>query len=142
MAHHRSHRERSESGRTVRARASMEIEQAAAYVESLARALRAGGVTVRSGSELVALRVGERAELELEAGEEGRHSVVRLELRWETPVPEERLEIVPGVEQPGESAPGSDAGVGDALSALRGAGEAAGGARPWQQESSEQQPPV
>ena len=106
MAHHHSHRERGESGQAVRARASLGIEQAAEYVGSLAQALRAGGVTIRSGAELVALRVGDRAELELMAGEEGRHSVVRLELRWETPAPEERLEILPGVEQPAESGAG------------------------------------
>ncbi len=98
MGHYRSgHRERSEHGRSVRARASAEVEQAAAYVEALAQALRAGGVTIRSGAGLVALRMGDRIDLELEAGEEGRNSVVRLALQWETPVPEERLDITPGV---------------------------------------------
>lgn len=119
--HHRSHRERgergerSEHGRTVRAHASLETEQAAAYLETLAQALRAGGVTVRSGVGLVALRGATRVELELEAGEEGRQSVVRLALRWETPTPEERLEIVPGVEQPaGASAESGDRAAGNA----------------------------
>ncbi|MDQ2828931.1 MAG: amphi-Trp domain-containing protein [Chloroflexota bacterium] len=97
MAHHHSHRERGASGPAVRARASLGIEQAAGYMETLAQALRAGGVTVRSGGELVALRAAERVALELEAGEEGAHSVMRLDLRWETPVPEERLDIVPGI---------------------------------------------
>jgi len=110
MTHHRSHRERGASRQTVRAHTALGIVQAAGYVEVLAQALRAGGVTVRSGGELVALRAGERVELELEAGEEGPHSVVRLTLRWETPVPEERLEIVPGVEQ--VSAPGVGAQTG------------------------------
>ena len=122
MAHHHGHRERGESGQAVRAHASLGIEQAAEYVGSLAQALRAGGVTIRSGAELVALRVGDRAELELTAGEEGRHSVVRLELRWETPVPEERLEILPGVVQPDES--GADS-------------EAPGRLRPWQQDAGQ-----
>lgn len=101
MSHHRGSRERSEReegpGRMIRARTALEVGEAAAYLETLAQALRAGGVTVRKGSELAALRVGERAELRLEAGEEGAQSVLRLELRWETPQPEERLEITPGV---------------------------------------------
>jgi amphi-Trp domain-containing protein len=112
MTHHRRHRERGASRRTVRARTSLGIAQAADYVEVLAHALRAGGVTVRSGGELVALQAGERVELEVQAGEEGTHSVVRLTLRWETPMPEERLEIVPGVEQTGASGAGPDTGVG------------------------------
>ncbi|HWE63260.1 MAG TPA: amphi-Trp domain-containing protein [Chloroflexota bacterium] len=98
MGHHH-HRERAPR-ETVRARALMEMEQAAQYLEVLAQALRAGGVTIRSGGELVALRTGERAELELEAGAKGGRSVVRLELRWEIPVPEARLEIVPMAEPP------------------------------------------
>ncbi len=111
MAHHHSHRERGASGPLVRARASLGIEQAAGYVETLAQAVRAGGVTVRSGGELVALRAAERVTLELEAGEEGTHSVARLELRWETPVPEERLDIVPGLEQPAASGSAAEGGV-------------------------------
>lgn len=100
MVHHRSHREHSEreSGRTLRTRACLEIEQAATNLETLAQALRAGGVTIRSGTGLVALSMGNNIEMKLEAGEEGRHSVVHLELRWETPLPEERLEIVAGIE--------------------------------------------
>lgn len=104
MGHHHGHRERGEHGRTVRARTSQETAQAASYLEALAQALRAGGVTIRSGAGLVALRTGDRVDLELEAGEEGRHSVVRLALRWETPVPEERLDITPGVSEPPSSA--------------------------------------
>ncbi len=117
MTHHRSHRERGASQPTVRARTVLGITQAAGYVEVLAQALRAGGVTVRSGGELVALRVGERVELELEAGEDGPHSVVRLTLRWDTPVPEERLEIVPGVEHAGASAAGAETGADGGLAA-------------------------
>ena len=100
MAGHHGRRALRESGHAVRARAVTGIEQAAAYLETLAQALRAGGVTVRKGGELVALRVGDRVELGLSAGEEGRHSAVRLEVRWETPVPEGRLEIVPGPGEP------------------------------------------
>ena len=110
MSHHRSSRERSEReespGRLIRARTALEVGEAAAHLETLAQALRAGGVTVRRGSEL--------AELKLEAGEEGAQSVLRLELRWETPQPEERLEITPGVESPvtGQGAPGSQGSPG------------------------------
>lgn len=103
MAHHHSHRERGASGQMVRARTTLGNAQAAGYVDVLAQALRAGGVTVRNGGGLVALRARERVAFELEAGDEGTHSVVRLTLRWETPVPEERLEIVPGVEPTGAS---------------------------------------
>ncbi len=118
MTHHRSHRERGASGPAVHAHTVLGIEQAAGYVETLAQALRAGGVTVRSGGELVALRAAERIALELEAREERAHSVVRLELRWETPVPEERLDIVPGVGQPGASGPDAEGGVDGSSSAL------------------------
>ncbi len=111
MRHHRGHREQGEHGRTVRARASVEAEQAASYVETLAHALRAGGVTIRSGAGLVALRMGDRIELELEAGEEDRESIVRLALRWETPVPEERLDITPGVSKAPASAVSEAAGA-------------------------------
>ncbi len=121
MAHHHSHRERGASGPAVRAHASLGIEQAAGYMETLAQALRAGGVTVRSGGELVALRAAERVALELEVGEDGTHSVVRLDLRWETPVPEERLDIVPGIpglEQSGASRSDAESGVDNPSSAL------------------------
>jgi len=97
MGHQRTHRTRGTSGPMVRTHASLTIARAAGYVEALAHALRSGGVTVLGGGELVALRAGEWIEFALEAGEEGRHGVARLELRWETPVPEEQLEIVPGV---------------------------------------------
>ena len=117
MRRHRSHRERDASGPAAHARASLGIEQAAGYVETLAQALRAGGVTIRSGGELVALRAAERVTLELEAGEEGTHSVARLELRWETPVPEERLDIAPGLEQPAASDPDAESGVASPSSA-------------------------
>ncbi len=132
MGHYRGgHRERGDHGRTVRARASSEVEQAAAYVDALAQALRAGGVTIRSGAGLVALRTGDRIDLELEAGEEGRQSVVRLALRWETPVPEERLDITPGVsEQPVAAAPESPPagqGAGSAGSSSRSSSRQSGG---------------
>ncbi|WP_102127009.1 amphi-Trp domain-containing protein [Deinococcus planocerae] len=115
---HRSQKERSEregetGGRMVRARATLEVGEAATHLETLAQALRAGGVTIRRGQELAALRVGERAELKLEAGEEGGESVLKLEVRWETPQPEERLEITPGVEAAGggqSGPPGGQAG--------------------------------
>lgn len=122
MTHHRDPRERGDSKRTLRARASIEPEQAAAYLETLAHALRAGGVTIRSAARSVALRMGDRIELELEAGEEGRHSAVHLALRWQTPVPEERLDIVPGIaEPPAAPGPGTGAGVDGAPSPPRSA---------------------
>ena|SRR5690242_16024259 len=110
MGHH-SGRVRSEHGRTVRARTLAEVEQTADYIEALAQSLRAGGVTIRSGSELVALRLGDQVEFQLEAGKEGRQSVIHLSLRWETPASKERLDITPGVkEQPdsGQNAAASD----------------------------------
>ncbi|MGI8748391.1 MAG: amphi-Trp domain-containing protein, partial [Deinococcus sp.] len=113
MSHHRSHKERSEregeTGRLVRARATLEVGEAATHLETLAQALRAGGVTIRRGQELAALRVGERAELKLEAAEEGGESILKLELRWETPQPEEPLEITPGIPSTG-GGPSTQAG--------------------------------
>ncbi len=108
MAHQRGHRERGVPGGMVRARTALGIAQAAGYVDVLAQALRAGGVTVRSGGELVALQAGERTEFGLDVGEDGTYSVVRLELRWETPVPEEHLDIVPGMWPTNPSSPGAD----------------------------------
>lgn len=97
MGHH--HHDRETTAReTIRTHLSLQMEHAAVYLEELARALRAGGGTIRSGGELVALQVAAQGELALEAGQEGRHSVIRLEVRWETPIPEPRLEILPRVE--------------------------------------------
>ena len=112
MGHRHGHRERGEHGRTIRARTSQEAEQVASHLETLAQGLRAGGVTIRSGAGLVALRVGDRVDLGLEAGEESRYSVVRLMLRWETPVPEERLDITPGVSSQAGSGASSSSGPG------------------------------
>ena len=99
MSHRHRHREQDEPARTVRARASLDVSQAAAHIEALAKALRTGAVTIRSGAGVVALRTADRIDLELEAGEHGRDTVVQWALRWETPIPEEPLEIVPGSAQ-------------------------------------------
>ncbi len=88
-----SHRE----GAALQARASLEIGQVADQVAALAQALRTGGVSIRSGGRAVALRTAETAELEIRA-EEGQSSVVRLEIRWETPVPQEEIEIIGGTD--------------------------------------------
>jgi amphi-Trp domain-containing protein len=98
MTHVRSGQEQRALRRTLNTRASMEVEQAAAYIATLASALRSGGVTIRSKEGLVALRTGKTISLDLEAGEEGRHTVVKWELRWETPSPDEHLEIASGVQ--------------------------------------------
>lgn len=100
---HRSSRNRSEpkgevkedkeTGRLIRARTAQEVGEVAGYLETLAQALRAGGVTIRRGQEMASLRVGEQVQMKLEAGEEGGESVLKLELRWETPEAEEPLEI-------------------------------------------------
>lgn len=121
MAHHHHHRHRHEANHerfssqhgeegTMRARASLEMNQVADQVAALAQALRANGVTLRSGDQVVALRTAETAEFEVQA-EEGRYSVVRLEIRWETPVSQETIEITSGTgqqqsaPQPEQSAP-------------------------------------
>jgi amphi-Trp domain-containing protein len=103
MGHHHG-RTRNEPGRTVRARTSAEVKQVADYIETLAQSLRQGGITIRSGTELVALRLGDRIEFQLEAGQEGRQSIIHLSLHWETPIPQEKLDITPGIsQQPGPS---------------------------------------
>jgi amphi-Trp domain-containing protein len=118
MGHHTS-RDRNKQGQTVRARTLTEVKQTADYIEALAQSLRAGGVTIRSGTELVALRLGDRIEFQLEAGKEGRQSVVHLSLRWETPVSQERLDITPGVkEQPGPLDPAQNAPSGEESDAV------------------------
>ncbi len=87
-------------GRALRVRATLESGRMADHLLALAHALREGGGTLRSGGQTVVLRAADTVDLEVQAGEEGAQSVVRLALRWETPVPEERLDIVPGLEQP------------------------------------------
>jgi amphi-Trp domain-containing protein len=109
MSHRHRHREQDEPARTVRARASLDVAQAAAHIEALARALRTGAVTIRSGAGVVALRTADRIDLELEAGEQGRDTVVHWALRWETPIPEEPLEIVPGSTQSAAPEPAPEA---------------------------------
>ena len=74
MSYRHGRRERGEHGRTIRARTSQETAHVASYLETLAQALRAGGVTIRSGAGLVASRVGDTIDLGLEAGEENRYA--------------------------------------------------------------------
>jgi len=87
-------------GRTLRMRTTLESGQVADHLTALAHALREGGGILRSGGQTVVLRAGETVDLEVHAGEEGMQSVVRLALRWRTPVPQADLEITPGVQAP------------------------------------------
>ena len=105
--HHRRHDraddamgETSGEGRALRTRATLESGQVADHLLALARALRAGGGTLRGGGQTVVLRAGEAVDLEVQAGEEGTRSVVRLALRWRTPIPQADLEIIPGIDAP------------------------------------------
>ena len=106
--HHHQRRDRAHEelgaaggeGRALRMRTTVENGQVADHLLALAHALRAGGGTLRSGGQTVVLRAGETVDLEVQAGEEGTHSVVRLALRWRTPVPQADLEITPGVHAP------------------------------------------
>lgn len=104
--HHRRDRGHEEmgqadsEGRVLRVHATLESSQVADHVLALAQALRAGGGTLRSGGQSVVLRAGETVDLEVQAGEEGAQSVVRLALRWRTPVPQADLEITPGLPTP------------------------------------------
>lgn len=108
MAHHRSHRGQAEceGNRSVRMRISMETDQVANHLESLAKAFRAGGITICNEKKLVALTVGTHVTLKLDAGYDAHQNSVRLELTWDTPAPEARLVISPGIVQPSSS--GSD----------------------------------
>lgn len=90
--------EASSEGRALCVRATLENDQVADHLLALARTLRAGGGTLRGGGQTVVLRVGEAVELEVRAGEEGARSVVRLALRWRTPIPQADLEITPGID--------------------------------------------
>lgn len=108
MGHDHHHRRRdradeavgeaSSEGRPLRTRATLESGQVADHLLALARMLRAGGGTLRGGGQTVVLRAGEAVDLEVQAGEEGARSVVRLALRWRTPVPPADLEIIPGID--------------------------------------------
>ena len=121
--HHHHRRERAGEGafpaagerRALRMRATLDSGQVADHLAALAQALRAGGVTLRSGGEALVLHAAETVELEVQAGEEGDRSVVRLALRWQTPAPQADLEILPGVqvaapEQAGATAAAQQAG--------------------------------
>jgi len=70
------------------------------HLMALAHALREGGGTLRSGGRTVVLRAADTVDLEVQAGEEGAQSVVRLALRWRTPVPQADLEITSGMQAP------------------------------------------
>jgi len=104
--HHHRRRDRADEavgevgaeGRALRTRATLESGQVADHLLALARALRVGGGTLSGGGQTVVLRTGEAVELEVRAGEEGARSVVRLALRWRTPVPHADLEITPGID--------------------------------------------
>lgn len=108
MAHQRSHRGQAEceGNRSVRMRISMETDQVANHLESLAKAFRAGGITICNEKKLVALTVGTHVTLKLDAGYDAHQNSVRLELTWDTPASEARLVISPGIVQP--SSFGSD----------------------------------
>jgi amphi-Trp domain-containing protein len=87
-------------GRALRVRATLESGRVADHLLALAHALREGGGTLRSGGQTVVLRAADTVDLEVQAGEEGAQSVVRLALRWRTPVPQADLEITPGMHAP------------------------------------------
>ncbi len=98
--HDRAHDERGggEGERqALRVRTTVESGQAANHLMSLAQVVRAGGGTLRSGGQTVVVRVGETVDVEIQAGEEGGQSVVRMALRWRTLVPQADLEITPGL---------------------------------------------
>lgn len=120
--HHRRDRASGDAGtgagdkRPLRMRATLENSMVADHLSALAQALRAGGITLRSGGQAIMLRAAETVDLEVHAGVEGDQSVVRLALRWRTPAPQEHLEITPGVqlarpEVPDSTAPAHDAGL-------------------------------
>jgi len=88
------------AGRTLRMRATLDSGRVADHLLALAHALREGGGTLRSGGQTVVLRAADTVDLEVQAGEEGAQSVVRLALRWRTPVPQADLEITPGMQAP------------------------------------------
>jgi len=105
--HHRRHDQAKEDlgeagaeGRALRVRVTLESGRVADHLMALAHALREGGGTLRGGGQTVVLRAADTVDLEVQAGEEGAQSVVRLALRWRTPVPQADLEITPGMHAP------------------------------------------
>lgn len=117
--HHHHHRREGAgpaAGERLRMHATLDSGQVADHLATLAQALRAGGVTLRSGGQALVLPVADTVELEVQAGEEGDLSVVRLVLRWQTPAPQAHLEIIPGVhvaapEQPDVTALAQQSGL-------------------------------
>jgi amphi-Trp domain-containing protein len=93
------------AGRTLRVRATLDSGRVADHLIALAHALREGGGTLRSGGQTVVLRAADTVDLEIQAGEEGAQSMVRLALRWRTPVPRADLEITPGMQAPAPRPP-------------------------------------
>jgi len=98
--HDRAKDETGVEGRALRVRATLDNGRVADHLLALAHALREGGGTLRSGGQTVVLRAADTVDLEVQAGEEGAQSVVRLALRWRTPVPQADLEITPGMHAP------------------------------------------
>lgn len=105
MAHHRKHQGQAEceGNRSVRISISLEANQVANHLEALAKAFRAGGITICNEKKLVALTVGTHVALKLDAGYDAHRNSMRLEMTWDTPAPEARLVISPGLVQPSSS---------------------------------------
>lgn len=95
--HHRHHhghagheqgREGRHPGPHVEARTNGSPQEIAGYLDELADAIRAGGITIRSGERAVGLRLNGEVALDLRAaGGNGGTSQLDLSLSWQAPHP-------------------------------------------------------
>lgn len=84
------------AGREMEFEAALTAEQAAEFLERLARLLREGKGTLKAGKRSVVLRPPQTLLLEVEAGTAPGKGWLELELEWQEPG---NLAIEPGVEE-------------------------------------------
>ncbi len=86
-------------GERVRFEGLLEPEEAAEYLESIARGIRTGTLSLRHGADAVTLRPRPMLSLELEAKQSKDKEKVELEIKWKRApgrAGEAELDIEPG----------------------------------------------
>lgn len=117
--HHHGHEQR-RPGPHLEAHASGSPQEIAGYLDDLANAIRAGGITIRSGERAVGLRLNGSLALDLRAAAgDGGTSQLNLSLNWKAPQPPKprtppapKLQISP-LQTPEQGAQGEPSGPGE-----------------------------